>query len=670
MEKNIDHLIHKHSGTKGVKPSSASIEMGEIAVNYNSETPRLYIRDNKDEIVEFQPFDIEASNAMNELIINGVNSTVLMNCTKSKGYDVSSPTMSDIYGSKESLNQVLSHYKIGLFKDGKLVKECAPCRITKAVDGSDINIDGSEGDIMLFTDTEIYRDRCNMPTEGLGLNASTAATQNIIGLGLMPHAVKGRKAKKMTRFAFTPSYPQVSGNTYYSCYNTNMSGSTSTASDMFTVNFMKDRGGYPVMFQSALTSMQRSRAKGTAYQGIFYEFYEMWLIGLYLEIGSLWFTDMTKLFGVGCTINTPSGSNWVIGGNAGVRIIGEKTDGTDAYASLMENTFSIGSAGVNDNMPLTGLVGTNYYNFEEALESHRFVDALVKSGKSDKVYDVNAADATAVVFTYDDAGNVVEAGSAVSVETGAGMVAGKKYYTIRDVDRCQGIKDGVMTYVLNVFAKTTFKDNVYHRSVNVGGKDIIFKFSYPTYRGLELLSGAFTQIEGIHNVVGCYNDGTDGAQKLVYKGNICYAKDYTDIKFDPKNGLGTGGENYSVSTNVRDEDIPWIDGFVSGQEYIADGGGWVKNCNYDVSLYCPTMRGGQQNQYECGYVWQNGNSWSGVNTDNSGKPKEGFKNVNASVVGCYAHYGLAGRSLDARHAVAAGADYFAGGFAIGNITHV
>ena len=668
MEKNIGHLIHKHSGTKGVKPSSVSIEMGEIAVNYNSETPRLYIKDTKDGIVEFQPFDGEAANAMNELIINGVNSTILMNCTKSKGYNVSTPSMSDIYGSKESLNQVLSHYKMGLFKDGKLVKECAPCRITKAVDGSDINIDGTEGDIMLFTDTEIYRDRCNMPTEGLGLNASTAATQNIIGLGLMPHAVKGRKAKKMTRFAFTPSYPQVSGNTYYSCYNTNMSGSTSTASDMFTVNFMNDRGGYPVMFQSALTSMQRSRAKGTAYQGIFYEFYEMWLIGLYLEIGSLYFTEVMKSFGVGCTKSTPTAGDWVTGSKAGVRIIGV-TDGTDAYASLMDATFSIGSAGINDKRPITGLLGRNYYNFEEALESHRFVDALVKSGKSDKVYDVNAADTTAVVFTYDDAGNVVEAGSAVSVETGAGMVAGKKYYTIRNVDRCQGIKDGVMTYVLNVFAKTTFKDNVYHGSVNVGGKDIIFKFSYPTYRGLELFSGAFTQIEGIHNVVGCYNEGTDGAQKLVYKGNICYAKDYSDIKFDPKSGLGNDNSNYSVSTSVKDEDIPWLNGFVSGKEYIVNCAGWVKNCDYDVSLYCMNEVGGNSNQYECGYIWRSA-SWGGVNTDNNGKPKEGFKNVNASVVGCAAFADHAGRALNADCAVGLGDGNCTGGFAIGNIAMV
>ena len=668
MEKNIGHLIHKHSGTKGVKPSSVSIEMGEIAVNYNSETPRLYIKDTKDGIVEFQPFDGEAANAMNELIINGVNSTILMNCTKSKGYNVSTPSMSDIYGSKESLNQVLSHYKMGLFKDGKLVKECAPCRITKAVDGSDINIDGTEGDIMLFTDTEIYRDRCNMPTEGLGLNASTAATQNIIGLGLMPHAVKGRKAKKMTRFAFTPSYPQVSGNTYYSCYNTNMSGSTSTASDMFTVNFMNDRGGYPVMFQSALTSMQRSRAKGAAYHGIFYEFYEMWLIGLYLEIGSLYFTEVMKSFGVGCTKSTPTAGDWVTGSKAGVRIIGGAAGG-DAYASLMDATFSIGSAGINGKRPLMGLVGTNYFNFEEALESHRFVDALVKSGKSDKVYDVNAADTTAVVFTYDDAGNVVEAGSAVSVETGAGMVTGKKYYTIRNVDRCQGIKDGVMTYVLNVFAKTTFKDNVYHGSVNVGGKDIIFKFSYPTYRGLELFSGAFTQIEGIHNVVGCYNEGTDGAQKLVYKGNICYAKDYSDIKFDPKSGLGNDNSNYSVSTSVKDEDIPWLNGFVSGKEYIVNGAGWVKNCDYDVSLYCMNEVGGNSNQYECGHIWRSA-SLGGANTDNSGMPKEGVKNVNASVVGCPAHFGSAGRTLAASSAVALESDHFAGGFAIGNISMV
>ena len=82
------------------------------------------------------------------------------------------------------------------------------------------------------------------------------------------------------------------------------------------------------------------------------------------------------------------------------------------------------------------------------------------------------------------------------------------------------------------------------------------------------------------------------------------------------------------------------------------------------------MRGGQQNQYECGYVWQYGKSRGGVNTDNLESPEKGFKNVNASVVGCSVDSGRAGRTLIAYHAVADGFYSFAGGFAIGNITHV
>ena len=668
MEKNIDHIIHKHNGTKGVKPSAVSIEMGEIAVNYNHESPRLYIRNDKDGIVEFQPFDNDAANAMNELIINGVNSTVLMNCTKSKGYDVSSPTMSNIYGSKESLHQVLSHYKMGLFKDGKLAKECAPCRITKAVDGSDINIDGSEGDIMLFTDTEIYRDRCTVNKDELDLPESSATTQNIIGLGLMPHVVGSKKAKKMTQFAFTPSYPQVSGNTYYSCYNKSIKGSSATPSDMFTVNFMSDRGGYPRLSQSAITSMQCSRKKGSAYQGIFYEFYEMWLIGMYLELGKLDFTSSpSKSFGVGCTSYNYGNSDWLTKSNACIRIINE-TEGKDAITTLMDTTFKIGepaSGNTGTLRPLQGLVGTNYFNFEEALETHRFVDSLVKNGLSDKVYDVNSVDTTPVVFTYDENDNVVVADSNVSVETGVGMVAGKKYYTIRNVENCQGIKDGVMTYVLNVFAKTTFKENVYHGNVNVGGKDIIFKFSYPTYRGLELFSGAITHLEGINHTIGCYNEGTTETPKLVYKGNICYAKEYTDIKFDPKKGVGTNGSNYSVSTDVKDEDIPYLEGFAKGPEYIANSG-WVKTSDYDISLYCQTSLGGGMNSYEGAFVWRVGYSWGGHNTDDS-KPRLGFKNVAASVAGCIALNGSAGRTLNANPAVAYGNESFAGGFALGNI---
>ena len=648
----VNHITHKKSAVADKAPNAGDILDGEIAVNYAKDTERMYIKNASGEIIPFSSDHIikDYVDKSNSVIIDGINDTVLMDRTMAKGYDVSGPTLSNVYGSKESLNMVLKHYKMGLFKDGALVKECAPCRITKAVDGSDINIDGSEGDIMLYIDTPIYRDRCNV--SGVTVPNSTATTHNMIGLGLMPHQIGWKDAKKMNPFAFTPGYVQFDGHEYRSCYNTDYKGSGGSPQPLFTTNFIGEngaQGGYPVMFQSSLDSMKCSRAKGSEYQGIFYEFYEMWLIAMYLELGSLYFTGIDS-FGKGCTKNTPNELNWISGGSSGIRIKDEWGKGVDGYSDLMEENYKIGEG--NKIRPLMGLVGNNLYNFEEALESQRFVDALVKSNLTDKV------DGT-TVLEYDDDVNkkgYVKVSADVNLSTGENMDEGKKYYIIRNVPNCQGIGDGVMTYVLNVFVKTSFNSGVTYNSVDVGGNTVIFKFSYPTYRGLELFSGAFTQIEGIHHIIGNY-----GGEK---KGSIWYAKDYTDIKYDPKNYKPT---DYSVSTSTPDEDIPYINGFVKAGEYDASNSGWVKNTNYDVSLYCATecYSGASATSYECGHVWRYGSSWGGVNTTD-GYPNDGYKNVNASVVGCGADNGELGRPLVADAAVAYGADSYAGGFALGN----
>lgn len=649
----VNHITHKKSKVASKAPNAGDILDGEIAVNYAKDTERMYIKNASDEIIPFSSDHIikDYVDKSNSVIIDGINNTVLMDRTMAKGYDVSGPTLSNVYGSKESLNMVLKHYKMGLFKNGALVKECAPCRITKAVDGSDIKIDGSEGDIMLYTDTPIYRDRCSV--SGVTVPNSTATTHNMIGLGLMPHQIGWKDAKKMNPFAFTPSYVQLDGNEYRSCYNTTYNGSGGSPQAMYKTNFIGAsgaQGGYPVMFQSSVDSMKRSRNKGLPYQGIFYEFYEMWLIAMYLELGSLLFTE-TDSFGVGCTYNTPNASNWISGGSSGIRIKDGNGEGTDDYSALMEHNYRIGAAVDGDTgkiRPIMGLVGTNYYNFEEALESQRFVDALVKSNLVDKVDG-------ATVLEYDEKGGI-KVSANVDLASGSGMTVDKKYYVIRNVPNCQGIGDGVMTYVLNVFVKTSFNANVYHGSINVGGKEVIFKFSYPTYRGLELFSGAFTQIEGIHHIMGNYGG--------VRKGSIWYAKDYTDIKYDPTNYKPT---DYSVSTSTPDEDIHYIKGFVKASEYDASNSGWVKNTNYDVSLYCATECGGDASatSYECGYVWRYGSSWGGDNTTD-GYPNDGYKNVNASVVGCSAVSVGLGRTLGADSAVAYGSDSCAGGFALGN----
>lgn len=647
----VNHIIHKKSSVAGKAPNAKDIDNGEIAVNYANDTERLYIKNEAGEIIPFSSDHIikDYVDKSNSVTIDSINDAVLMDRTMAKGYDVSGPTLSNVYGSKESLNMVLKHYKMGLFKDGALVKECAPCRITKAVDGSDINIDGSEGDIMLYIDTPIYRDRCRV--SGVTVPNSSATTHNMIGLGLMPHQVGGKDAKKMNPFAFTPGYVQFDGHEYRSCYNTTYKGSGdggSTPKAMFTTNFIGAsgaQGGYPVMYQSSAESMKRSRAKGSEYQGIFYEFYEMWMIAMYLELGSLYFTRIDS-FGNGCTFNLPNESNWISGGISGMRI--KNGNGIDKYDTLSASGYKIGSDGVSMYM-LEGLLGKNKCNFEEALESQRFVDALVKSNLTDKVDG-------ATVLEYDDdrGGGYIKMSNGVDVASGSGMTEGKKYYVIRNVPNCQGIGDGVMTYVLNVFVKTTFNSDVYHFDDNFGNKDVIFKFSYPTYRGLELFSGAVTQIEGIHRIIGNYGN--------VYKGSIWYAKDYTDIKYNPTNFTDT---DYSVPTSTPDENIPYIKGFVKVGEYEATNESHVKNTNYDVSLYCPTEWSDKANasSYECCYVSISYSSIEGANTTRN-EPNDGYKNVNASLVGSFG--GNAGRSIYTDHAVGNGYFNCAGGFAICN----
>lgn len=643
----VNHIIHKKSSVAGKAPNAKDIDNGEIAVNYANDTERLYIKNEAGEIIPF---------SSDHIIMDSVIDAVLVSKTMGKGYDVSTPTLANVYGSKESLNKVLKHYKMGLFKNGDLVKECAPCRITKAVDGTEINIDGSEGDIMLYIDTPIYRDRCRV--SGMTVPNSSATTHNMIGLGLMPHKVDGKDAKKMNPFAFTPGYVQFDGKVYRSCYSTNYTGGGGTPQfPLFTTSFIGNigaQGGYPFMRQSSVSSMQRSRLKGPKYQGIFYEFYEMWLIAMYLELGSLNFTEVDS-FGRGCTNYIPDASNWISGGISGIRTKNQKGDGVDKYEGLFTYGYSL--SGSPKKYPLYGILGDNYYNFEEALETQRFVDALVKSNLTSKVDGKT-------VLEYDDSKKgYVKVSDGVDVASGSGMKVDKKYYIIRNVPNCQGIGDGVMTYVLNVFVKTKFMDGASNSHGYAGGKDVIFKFSYPTYRGLELLSGAYTQIEGIHHIIG--NDGGK------IKGSIWYAKDYTDIKYDPTNYdyINYNPTYYSVPIDTPDEDIPYIKGFVKGGEYDTTNSGWVKNTNYDVSLYCATecSSGVSTTSYECSYVFRNGYSFGGDNTTN-GKPKDGYKNVNASLVGCSADCDEIGRKLHASLSVNTTYDNCAGGFAICNLS--
>ena len=63
-------LIHLHNGQSGKTPTSAQLNLGEIAVNHSTQTPALYIKDNDGNIVEFQA--ASAINATNRAYADGL----------------------------------------------------------------------------------------------------------------------------------------------------------------------------------------------------------------------------------------------------------------------------------------------------------------------------------------------------------------------------------------------------------------------------------------------------------------------------------------------------------------------------------------------------------------------------------------------------------------------
>ena len=55
------HLQHVKSAVKSKAPLAADLEFGELAINYNNESPAIYIKDSASGIVEFNPITIDSA---------------------------------------------------------------------------------------------------------------------------------------------------------------------------------------------------------------------------------------------------------------------------------------------------------------------------------------------------------------------------------------------------------------------------------------------------------------------------------------------------------------------------------------------------------------------------------------------------------------------------------
>ena len=669
--KTVNHISHKKSvvteNGKPKLPTSDQIVYGEIAINYAKDVETMSIKNNSDEIVTFSlDKAIEKKIAESKkVILDGLNGSIVMSMTTARAHDGESPTTQTYYGSKDALNSVLSHMKIGTFKNGKLIKECAPGRITATRSGEPIAIDGTDGDVMLYTDTVMYRDRATI--DGLTVSGSTATTHNVIGLGLVPHMIGSKDAKKFEPFAITPHYATKdvkldwdSQACPHSIYNPNLeTGNYRKPIAKFKETFKANGKGYMPGFVSSFDSSYRARKKDGGYQGLYYEFYENWLIAMFLELGSMHFTA-DNLFGKGCNRYTPTDDYWFNAeGNDGVSGLKRvHSNGTKVgYGRCMTDYNSGNTLGMKN--PIEALVGNKFFDFTESLESIRIMDAIVKANLVDQI-------APNKLFTYDADGNAVAADSNVDVTTGANMVPNKKYFTVRNVPNCQGLADGVMTAVVNIFVKLTMNDS--------SGDSVIWKFSHPVYRGLELLSGMYTQLEGIHWVMGnTYNGSTNSSWQEFYYANSCDDLDYLSgctRAIDDSLNSNPATSAQTLSWGLGDNIPLMISGLTNGHYTSGNPECWASATNYNQSLYAHTAFDGDESTYECAYIWKGGSSWDAINT-HGGYPNQSNTSgrwVNASAAGCSLYADSAGRTFIARRSVRSGEDDTAGGFAHGHIT--
>ena len=272
-------------------------------------------------------------------------------------------------------------------------------------------------------------------------------------------------------------------------------------------------------------------------------------------------------------------------------------------------------------------------------ELQSVLDGISKAGLQDKVGKMTS------IFSIGSDGNMVcsEDGS-IDVETGAGMVVNKRYYVVRDVPGCEGLKDGVMTAMANCYVKMEFADGTYYDTVDVTGGWVIGKFSHSCYRGLSMpMDGMFRQMSGVHYT----SSKVDGK----YVDYFYYAEKWQDMApLTDDVCYGDVGTAFNVLKGLRNK------------VRVKGSSGYVKKIDYSRNMFCCEDFGGSIHTGECCYSWNDHYMWGAVSGDLAEEGKEGVK---ALVAGCRADYGMASaRTARCSYAVGDGSGHYAGALAV------
>lgn len=557
------------------------------------------------------------------------------------------PSADYIYGSRALVREIGSHIKLGTVKrvgnDAVLQHECAKGRITLATNGDEVAVDGTEGDLLVYTDIPLYLLKAN--------EVVNSKEMSCMGVGVVPCYWQNHAAKRLDCFGISPFYTtncKLEGDEREQahCVITDKAVGTYTAPNGFFKEVFKPSGAnYPSQNISTLGSIHEAQNKNAdpntnfPYMGCYYEFYELMLAMLYIECGTLNTNDIYSM-GMGCTMQeVAKDSTWNderIAANSGIKYFA--ADGSITFGGIMEQHLKRGASG-RSQYSIDACVGNSRYGFTKNGEVLTLLDGIAKAGLQSSV------GSSANIFYYDEADNVVcSSDGSINLTTGEGMVANKRYYVVRNVPNCEGITEGVMTAVANCYVKMSMSDNIFVGTTDLTGGYAILKFSHSIYRGMSIPnSGMFIQLSGAHYVTGRTVDG--------FYDNFYCADKWQDVApLTNDTGYGDIGTEFNILRGL------------SKKIEVSGKNGWVSKADYSQSLFCFKAFGASLHTHEVAYTWNDHRMWG---YGSNGQPEVGKEGVKALILGSPADStNVSARATLVNSAVSRGVEFYAGAFAV------
>ena len=551
------------------------------------------------------------------------------------------------YGTAEKIHEMGAKFRLCTVKNGVITHRCAPGRLTLDENGEEVKIDGTDGDVMLCVE------------DGLNLLKATkeidGREMNIIGIGDRKSVWYGVQSKEIPPFGITPCETVNAKilddvrSQAHCVYNTSVNGSYDDGKKygIFKDTYKKSGGGYFSKQFSSVANIQYAQRKNEdeltckPYLGLHFEFYECLITMMFSEIGSLCHTDL-NMFGLGITNNAMGTSYYndvAISGVSGWKLI--TADGTEKYLNLWDKVFVSGQTSSVELVK--GVVGNGWYDMVEILEPQRVLDAIQRVGL------VNKIGSKTNIFHYDENGYMVcTSDGSVNLDTGEGMEVCKHYFIVRNVPKCEGMADGVMTAVVNSYTKFECCDGITlsDKTTDMTGGMAILKMSLPVYRGWTLpYTGVFRHLNYGYYVI---RVDSEGVINIEY--DAIEVKDVKPLK------------EFSVAAyeaSGKDSTVPMLEGvskvYRVGSGSAFNGEFWTLKSNYSMGLFCVKQWGGNMRTHENAYLWLYPKNNHGNNS----------VQVHGSVSGCVADVGQASvRSAACDVYAGRGSDSFAGAFAV------